>query len=256
TRMVAIEKWKVRNGFCISAGVIAVAPATFILNRPGWYKEKALASGFPVLAVGSVFVVIAMTTQICERINERMIPLNRIILMAIGCLCIFTASIVFTVAVIMGNKREEYAIACATATYCWLAVLLDIVYIILSIVWPQDDVEQLLSQRLQGSGRVANNSCSIPIDANAQVPVVNGSLKPPRSQRSIPREHSMRGSINRESSIGHRKLAGQRDANIERRTHRSDRHSHRSDRRSLPSGEQSQRSASRRGVPMEQIPHI
>lgn len=56
--------------------VIAVAPATFILNRPGWYKEKVLASGFPVLAVGSVFVVIAMTTQICERINERMVPLN------------------------------------------------------------------------------------------------------------------------------------------------------------------------------------
>lgn len=35
--------------------------------------------------------------------------------MAIGGLCIFAASIVFTVAVIMGNKQEEHAIVCATA---------------------------------------------------------------------------------------------------------------------------------------------
>lgn len=83
-----------------------------------------------------------------------------------------------------------------------------------------------------------------------------GSLRPPRSQRSIPSERNMRGSINSEGSIGHSKRIGQRDAKVERRTLRSDRHSHRSGGRSLSSGEQSQRSTSRRGVPAEQIPQI
>uniref|UniRef100_A0A0M3I1B8 MARVEL domain-containing protein n=1 Tax=Ascaris lumbricoides TaxID=6252 RepID=A0A0M3I1B8_ASCLU len=241
--------------------VIAVAPATFILNRPGWYKEKVLASGFPVLAVGSVFVVIAMTTQICERINERMVPLNRIILMAIGGLCIFAASIVFTVAVIMGNKQEEHAIVCATARIILMAIgglcifAASIVFTV-AVIMGNKQEEYAIVCATAGSGRAVNNAGSELIDANAQVPVVKGSLRPPRSQRSIPSERNMRGSINSEGSIGHSKRIGQRDAKVERRTLRSDRHSHRSGGRSLSSGEQSQRSTSRRGVPTEQIPQI
>ncbi|VDK17438.1 unnamed protein product [Anisakis simplex] len=64
-----------------------------------------LASGLPVLVIGATLVTIGAITQVIERINEQMIPLNRIILMAIGGICLIASSIVFTV--FFSNERNE-----------------------------------------------------------------------------------------------------------------------------------------------------
>ncbi|VDM38621.1 unnamed protein product [Toxocara canis] len=223
---------------------LTVVPATFVLNRPDWYKEKMLASGFPVLAVGSAFVVTGTITQICERINERMVPLNRIIVMAIGGLCILAASIVFTIVVIVGNKQDDYAIVRATAVYCWLALFLDIIYIILAVVWPQDETDELISQQpnnvVEQSEHVANNATNVLIDANASnTPTVKGSLRAPRSQQGVRSERSRRGSIRSDKSPRRSERSGVR--NVERSRHGVHR-SYRSGRSSRRSGKNTGRS--------------